>query len=229
VPPPASAVAVHEVSTPLGSARLHISQPGAEPVGRLVLGHGAGGGVGAPDLVAVFGAATAAGWQVVLVEQPWRVAGGKVAPAPARLDVGWLAAMAGLDDLCSAGEVSQRAAGAPLVTGGRSAGARVACRTADELKAGAVLCLAFPLHPPGRPDRSRAAELAGTTVPVLVVQGAKDPFGHPEEFAVLDLPPRIGVTGVPGDHGLTRPAGTPQAVADAVLTWLGALLSRPAS
>lgn len=219
-----SAVSLHEVSTPLGPARLHVSQP-SDPVGRIVLGHGAGGGVGAPDLVAIFGSATAARWQVVLVEQPWRVAGGKVAPAPARLDVSWLGAMAGLDELTAAGAVPGPVDGAPLVVGGRSAGARVACRTAAGLGAGAVLCCAFPLHPPGRPDRSRAAELLGTTGPVLVVQGAKDPFGRPEEFAVLDLPPRVQVHPVPGDHGLTRPAGTPEAVVGAVLPWLEGLVA----
>jgi predicted alpha/beta-hydrolase family hydrolase len=201
------------VDTPLGPARLTVRDPAGTPVGRLVLGHGAGGGIEAPDLVAARAEAVDLGWQVVLVEQPWRVAGKKVAPAPAKLDVGWLAALAGLDG----GDV-------PLVVGGRSAGARVACRSAAGLGAAGVLCLAFPLHLPGKPEKSRADELtgagAGRPLPVLVVQGERDPFGRPEEFAALDLHARIRLVPVPGDHGLSRPAGTVALVRAAVRAWL---------
>lgn len=157
----------------------------------LVLGHGAGGGVEAPDLQQVAGAAAAEGCAVVLVEQPWRVAGGRIAPRPATLDQAWLAAVGSL-----------RPRG-PLVLGGRSAGARVACRTAGALGAVGVLCLAFPLHPPSRPERSRGSELAECPVPTLVVQGERDPFGRPEELrtAVRGL----RVVPVPGaDHSLAR-------------------------
>jgi predicted alpha/beta-hydrolase family hydrolase len=165
-----------------------------------VLGHGAGGGVDALDLRAARDAAHEVGMRVALVEQPWRVRGKKVAEAPPRLDQAWVDVLAGLE-------------GTPLVVGGRSAGARVACRTAAEVGADAVLCLAFPLHPPGRPERSRLAELTAVPVPVLVVQGDRDAFG---------VPP--GATLVPGaDHGFRvakggAPAG-PQVQA-AVRAWL---------
>jgi predicted alpha/beta-hydrolase family hydrolase len=166
-----------------------------------VLGHGAGGGVDALDLLAARDAAHAAGFRVALVEQPWRVKGKKVAEAPARLDQAWV-------------DVLEHLTGAPLVVGGRSAGARVACRTAEEVGAAAVLCLAFPLHPPGRPERSRLEELTTVRVPVLVVQGDRDPFG---------MPP--GATVVPGaDHGFrVAKGGTPARprITAVVEEWLG--------
>ena len=203
-----------EIQTPTGQARLHVHDPVAGPdgpVGTLVLGHGAGGGIGAADLVAVTAAAVAAGWRVVLVEQPWRVAGRRVAPAPARLDAGWLPALAGLRSvLPSPG---------PLVVGGRSAGARVACRTALATGACGVVCLAFPLHPPGRPERSRLAELAGAGVPVLVVQGRRDPFGTADEL-IGQVPAGVDVIAVDGDHGLAAGA---QDAGRAVAGRLGAL------
>jgi predicted alpha/beta-hydrolase family hydrolase len=201
---------VIEVLTEFGPARAHVRTPSAVR-GRLVLGHGAGGGIEAADLVAARAAAVGLGWQVVLVEQPWRVAGKRVAPAPARLDVGWLTLVTGLADLFPL-------AGVPLVLGGRSAGARVACRTALELGARAVCCLAFPLHPPGRPERSRAPELAAPAdagVPVLVVQGQKDPFGGPAEIDALGLGP-VEVVGVTGDHSLARTSAGAAEVAAAV-------------
>lgn len=207
---------MHEIATPLGLAMLHVHQPvgvGPDgPRGTLVLGHGAGGGIEAADLVAVTAVVTAVGWRVVLVEQPWRVAGKKVAPAPARLDVGWRASLAGLTDVGATDFGMAR-----RVVGGRSAGARVACRTAVETGAEAVVCLSFPLHPPGRPARSRAEELVGARVPVLVIQGERDPFGSPKEVSVAA--PGVEVVGVPGDHGLAR--GATQA-ADAVAAWLAA-------
>jgi predicted alpha/beta-hydrolase family hydrolase len=138
-----------------------------------VLGHGAGGGVDAPDLLAARDAGLAQGLQVVRVEQPWRVSGRRVAEAPPRLDAAWTAVLAALPG------------DAPLVVGGRSAGARVACRTAAEVGAAAVLALAFPLHPPGRPERTRLPELLLPQVPRLVVQGERDAFGVPDGAHVV--------------------------------------------
>ncbi len=193
-----------EIDTPHGPARAHL-HPAADPVAALVLGHGAGGGVAAPDLRAVTEMAVSEGFSVALVEQPYRVAGRR-APAPARqLDAAWTAVAADL----SAGELS----GLPLVTGGRSLGARVACRTVEATGAVAVLCLAFPVHAPGRtaPEHSRLPELDAVPVPVLVVQGESDPFGMP--------PPGDNrtVVAVPGDHGLKKDLG---AVTAAVRDWL---------
>jgi predicted alpha/beta-hydrolase family hydrolase len=196
-----------EVDTPLGRARVLADGPGDGAVGTLVLGGGAGGGVDAPDLIAVTAAAAGARWRVLRVEQPWRVAGKRIAPAPARLDVGWAAV---LERLRADGLLT-----APLVLGGRSAGARVACRAAAAQQADGVLALAFPLHPPGRPERSRAAELAGVPVPVLVVQGERDPFGGPAEVA--RAVPCVTVRAVRGDHALKRDL---DALRDAVLPWL---------
>ena len=159
-----------EVSTPVGAARLLLEGPSTGAPGRVVLGHGAGGGPDAPDLLAVRDAAVGLGLQVVRVEQPWRVRGRRVADAPSRLDAAWVAVLASLDDV---------GCGGPLVVGGRSAGARVACRTTGETGAAAVLALAFPLHPPARPERSRLAELQRPAVPRLVVQGSRDAFGVP--------------------------------------------------
>ena len=139
------------------------------PRALLVLGHGAGGGVTAPDLVTAAEVAVAAGVSVALVEQPYRVAGRK-SPAPAhQLDAAWLAVVEALR-----GEE-------PVLCGGRSSGARVACRTAAGTGAAGVLCLAFPLHPPGRPEKTRLGELEAVEVPVLIVQGESDPFGMPPE------------------------------------------------
>lgn len=163
------------VDTAHGIARVH-HHPAPDPWAGLVLGHGAGGGVGAPDLQAATTAALAAGVSVALSEQPYRVAGRR-APAPAaQLDTAF-------------GQIIAEARrrwwpDLPMLTGGRSSGARVACRTADDGGACGVLCLAFPLHPPGKaddPSKSRLPELDGVGVPVLVVQGASDPFGMPPE------------------------------------------------
>src|SRR6476659_5405487 len=151
-----------DLDTPHGAARAHL-HPVESARGALVLGHGAGGGVAAPDLVAATRAAIATGVSVALVEQPYRVAGRR-SPAPAHhLDAAWLAVVEQL----RAGPL----AGLPLVTGGRSSGARVACRTAIATGAAGVLCLAFPEHPPGKPEKSRLDELDGVEVPVLVIQG----------------------------------------------------------
>jgi len=192
------------VETPHGPARVHL-HPADDARAALVLGHGAGGGVTASDLVAATEAALAGGISVALVEQPYRVAGRR-SPAPAgQLDAAWIAV------------VKQLAFELPLVVGGRSLGARVACRTAAETGAAAVLCLAFPLHPPGRPEKSRLAELEAVTVPVLVVQGERDPFGMPP-----DGPART-VVRVPGDHALKA---DPDAVRAAVRAWLQSVGSR---
>ncbi|MCX5050917.1 MULTISPECIES: alpha/beta hydrolase family protein [unclassified Streptomyces] len=182
----------------------------------LAVSHGAGGGIEARDLRALAQVLPGHGVSVALVEQPWRVAGKKVAPAPRTLDVGWRGIWPAL-----AGP------GLPVISGGRSAGARVACRTATELGARAVLALSFPLHPPGRPEKSRAGELLGAGVPTLVVQGGNDPFGKPDEFphGVYEL------VEVPyGDHGFAVPKradiGQEEAVAiitDAVVKWAGSL------
>ncbi len=190
-----------ELETPHGPARAHLEAVDS-PVAALVLGHGAGGGIESPDLVGAAQAARAAGLSVVLVEQPYRVAGRR-SPAPAaQLDAAWNAVVPQLRD----GPLK----GLPILTGGRSAGARVACRTAVETASVAVLCLAFPLHPPGRPEKTRLAELDSVRVPTFVVQGEKDPFGIPPPG------PARTVTLIPGTHSLRNTA----AVAAAVSDWL---------
>jgi predicted alpha/beta-hydrolase family hydrolase len=164
-----------ELNTPSGPARAHL-HPAEGAAGAVVLGHGAGGGVEAPDLVAARDAAVGTGFTVALVEQPYRVAGRR-SPAPAkRLDEAWVAVIEQL----RAGELE----GLPLVVGGRSLGARIACRTVQETGGEAVICLAFPLLPPRRgdkPPQSRLPELEAVEVPVLVVQGESDRFGMPPE------------------------------------------------
>ncbi|HEX5582730.1 alpha/beta family hydrolase [Gaiella sp.] len=187
-----SATVVREVDTPHGRARVH-SQLVEEPRAALVLGHGAGGGVAARDLLAATEAALAQRVQVTLVEQPYRVAGRR-SPAPAaQLDTAWRAVVAALRE--------DEARGLPLVVGGRSSGARVACRTAEALGAAAVLCLAFPLLPPprrsgGAEPVSRLPELDAVRVSTLVVQGMNDRFGVPPAA------PGRSVVVVPGDHAL---------------------------
>ncbi len=206
---PAAPVAL-ELATPHGPARAHIHDA-VEARAALVLGHGAGGGVGAPDLVAVTAAAVAERVSVALVEQPYRVAGRR-SPAPAaQLDAAFIAVVAQL----LAGPLAEL----PLFTGGRSSGARVACRTAAEAGARGVLCLAFPLLAPRRRDRerpSRLPELDAVAAPVLVVQGAGDPFGMPPAG------PRRRVVEVAGDHTLRKDRG---AVADAARAWMNEQLA----
>jgi uncharacterized protein len=182
-----------EVTTPRGVAWADVDRPAGTPVGLLVLGHGAGGGVEAADLLATRRAALEAEWAVARVTQPYRVAGRRSPPAGPVLDEAWLPVVTkvrsgrGLRVL-------------PVVFGGRSSGARVACRTATAGHAAGVLALAFPLHPPGHPERSRLDELAQPSVPVLVVQGDRDPFGMPPAADGR----RIVV--VPGDHSLRSAA-----------------------
>lgn len=184
-----------QLETPHGPARVHLREVD-KPRAALVLGHGAGGGVESPDLVGAARAANAAGLTVALVEQPYRVAGRR-SPAPAnQLDAAWTSV------------IEQLAFEVPLIAGGRSAGARVACRTAAETGAKAVLCLAFPVHPPGRPEKSRLDELDAVTVPTLVVQGQSDPFGMPPEA------PNRTVAPIPGTHSLRSSAAVEQVVAE---------------
>jgi predicted alpha/beta-hydrolase family hydrolase len=201
---------VRQIDTPLGPARAHVTDADGEGRGTLVLGHGAGGGVESADLVAVTAGSAGAGWRVVRVEQPWPVAGKRIAAAPPRLDEGWRAV---LDDLRAADLVT-----GALVLGGRSAGARVACRTADDQGAAGVLALAFPLHPPGKPEKTRGPELTAVRVPLAVVQGETDAFGAPAAVAaVLSGQANASVYAVPGDHALKRNVDI---VAMAALSWL---------
>jgi predicted alpha/beta-hydrolase family hydrolase len=174
--------------------------PVDSPLAALALGHGAGGGIEAPDLVGATEAARSAGLSVALMEQPYRVAGRR-SPAPAsQLDEAWTAVVSQLRD----GPLS----GLPILSGGRSLGARVACRTAPETGSVAVLCLAFPLHPPGRPEKSRLPELDALRVPTLVVQGESDPFGTPPAG------PNRTVVRIPGTHSLRSSATVAAAVSD---------------
>ncbi|MGW7077539.1 alpha/beta hydrolase family protein [Streptomyces sp. NPDC054866] len=205
------------VQTDAGEARI-TWHPAPKSKARhvLALSHGAGGGIEARDLRAIAAALPAHGVTVALVEQPWRVAGKKLAPAPKTLDVGWRGLWPALAK-----------PGLPVIAGGRSAGARVACRTATELGAAAVLALSFPLHPPGKPEKSRAEELLGAGVPTLVVQGGNDPFGKPAEFPegtyeLVEVPY--------GDHGFAIPkraditeAEAMTRITDGVIRWAGML------
>ena len=200
------------VETPHGPARAHLHRAN-DPRGVLVLGHGAGGGVEAPDLVAATEAALGHGFSVALVEQPYRVAGRKSSPPAHHLDAAWIAVMEHLE--------SSHFRDLPVVTGGRSAGARVACRTAADTGAEGVLCLAFPLQPPARkgkePGPSRLDELEAVKVPMLVVQGERDRFGMPPATS------RRTVVQVPGDHSLRTDL---DAVAAAVRAWLPGVVQR---
>jgi uncharacterized protein len=196
-----------EVTTPRGVAWADVDRPAGTPVGLLVLGHGAGCGVEAADLLATRRAALEAEWVVARVTQPYRVAGRRSPPAGPVLDEAWLPVVTKLRS-------GRGLKILPVVFGGRSSGARVACRTATAGHAAGVLALAFPLHPPGHPERSRLDELAEPTVPVLVVQGDRDPFG---------LPPAADgrrIVVVPGDHSLRGAAEPIRLAVAAFLTSL---------
>ena len=182
---------VADAATRHGPGRWHIDEPVGRALADVALGHGAGGGVESPDLAVVTRAMVAAGFRVGRFEQPWRVAGRRVGAPPVQLDAAWCDALPRFTSGSS-----------PLVVGGRSAGARVACRTAERLGAPGVLALAFPLHPPGRPDRSRLSEIP--SIPVLVVQGGRDSFGGAAEVVEAGHAlARLTVLAVPGaDHSL---------------------------
>lgn len=176
------------VATPIGHARV-LTHRARTPEATVVLTHGAGGGIDAADLVALAARLPSQGLTVSLVEMPWRVLGKKLAPRPAVIDECYLAVMAGLRSRV------------PVILGGRSAGARSACRIGAQAGAVGVLAVSFPLHPPGRPEKSRLDELLGTGLPTLVVQGERDPFGRPEEF-----PDEVELSVVPAaDHGMKVP------------------------
>jgi predicted alpha/beta-hydrolase family hydrolase len=204
---------VLEIATPHGPARAHLRHA-ARPRAALLIGHGAGGSVEAPDLLAAVDAALAAGVSVARIEQPYRAAGRRSAPPAPKLDEAWLAVHAALSTGADA-----PLAGLSVLSGGRSSGARVACRTATATGVIGVICLAFPLHPPQRKTdaerKTRLPELEAVTVPVLVIQGDRDPFGMPPPG-----PARTVIT-VAGAHNLK--AGLAE-VGPAVSVWLAATL-----
>jgi predicted alpha/beta-hydrolase family hydrolase len=192
-----------QIPTPQGPGRL-VLERAKRPRATLLLSHGAGAGVATTDLTALIAALPEQGITVALFEQPWRVAGRKVASAPAKLDEAFLLAGWALGN-------PARKPGTPLIVGGRSAGARSAARTARQLGAAGCLALAFPLHPPGSPEKSRLPELAGVEVPTLVIQGEKDVFGGPSEF-----PEETVLAVVPtADHSLHVPKRSPLSQEDA--------------
>jgi hypothetical protein len=209
-----------EIETTAGRARVTLDAPRPARA-LLLLGHGAGGGIDARDLRAVRDGATTAGYAVGRLTQPYRMAGRRPpAPAPV-LD-------AVLAEVVRALRRRRTLAKLPLVVGGRSSGARVGCRSAVTVGAAGVLALSFPLHPPDRPDRSRAPELQGVEVPVLVVQGQRDPFGSPDELRAAGLSEQVQVHVVPGaDHGLAARKGDPPpmpAIVAAVIEWLDGVI-----
>jgi predicted alpha/beta-hydrolase family hydrolase len=198
------------ITTPQGPGRL-VTSRGRRPFATLLLSHGAGAGIDTPDLQALARHLPRHGITVCLFEQPWKVAGRKVAGAPSTLDEAFVAA------------ADRMRVRTPLVVGGRSAGARSAARTAFRLGAVGCLALAFPLHPPGKPDRSRVQELQQARVPTLVVQGERDAFGGPEDF-----PPQTEMVVVPAaDHsfkvparGDVRPADVLDLIVESTLEWV---------
>jgi predicted alpha/beta-hydrolase family hydrolase len=187
-----------EIDTPGGPGRVHVHRP-VRARGTVVLSHGAGGGLKALDLTLATEVLAAHGWAVALVDQPWLVAGRRVAGPPGTLDAAWVPIVEAL--LSGRGRLPR-----PLVVGGRSAGARVACRTATTVGADAGVLLSFPLHPPGRPERLRADELALAPAPTAIVQGTKDPFGTPAELTAY-LPPGATILEVPGTHSFPASSG----------------------
>ena len=198
------------VPTPHGDARVHLALPADGAVGLIMLGPGASGGVTAYDLRLATEVALGSGLAVALVEQPYQVAGRKAPAPPAQVDAAWCAVVEHLHG-GALGDL-------PLVVGGRSFGGRVACRTSGDVGAAGVLCLAFPVHPPGRPEKSRLPELASVTVPTLVVQGDHDPFGVPD---AKTLPDWITLAVVTGDHSLKKDA---PAIRAAITSWLAAVI-----
>ncbi len=201
-----------DVPTPSGAGWVEIDRPRGAARALLVLTHGAGGGIDTADLLAIRGAALKAGIAVVRVTQPYRAAGRRSPASPVKQDAGWLHTVAAVRRRRGFG-------GLPMIVGGRSNGARVACRTALESGAVGVLALAFPLHPPGQPENTRLPELEAAGVPVLVVQGDRDPFGMPPPGADREI------VVVPGaDHALKRDPG---AVAGAAIAFVAARIPAP--
>jgi uncharacterized protein len=199
------------VETPQGRGRFFVDAA-EQPSSILVLGHGAGGGIGAIDLELLAQSLPTLGTIVARFEQPWRTAGRSGSAPPAKLDEAWCAALEWLADQ----EWAQR----QLLVGGRSAGARVACRTASQTNPAAIVCLAFPLHPPGRPEKSRVSELLAPSVPRLVLQGSKDSFGTPEEIRTeIGRARGISVVELPGaDHAYRIAKASPFRPADLCAT-----------
>jgi len=198
----------------MGPARIHLTRP-AEVRGLLVLTHGAGGSLRAPELVLAQRDLPGEGWAVALVEQAWVLAGRKLPPQAPTQDPAWLPVVAHLRS-------RRRRLAGPVVVGGKSNGARVACRTAHESGADGVLCLSFPLHPPGKPEASRAEELRAPLphgIPLHVVQGEADPFGTPVEVRA-ELPDPAMVTSAMGAHSFGK---NPTDVLEAVRAFLGGL------
>lgn len=202
---------VREIETPSGLARAHVTVSEFRPaLGLAVLGHGAGGGIDTPDLLAVTEALNDMGWTVARVEQPYRVKGRRAPEASPRLDAAMIAVVAAL-------RYRHRY---PVMVGGRSSGARVACRTASAVGASSVLALAFPLHPLGKPEKSRVDELLAVTVPTLVLQGDRDAFGTASELwaeCVREDPAWLTVVEVSGDHSLRE---DPDEAAELLLDWM---------
>ncbi len=193
-----------EIMTGAGPARAQLRRPAGPPRFLTVLTHGAGGTPESADVLAVRDAALALGAVTALVTQPYRVRGASAPGSAVRQDAAWAEIVAALNT-----------GGLPLVQGGRSNGARVACRTARQVMAMGVIALAFPLHPPGQPDKSRDSELRDAGTSVLVVNGDRDPFGVPEP----DDATRVVV--LPGEtHALSK---RPAAIGEAVTAWLGTL------
>jgi uncharacterized protein len=202
---------VTAVDTPQGPGKLYVD-PAEQPNSLLVLGHGAGGGVAAADLELLAKSLPAFGTTVVRFEQPWHTAGRTAGAPPPKLDEAWRAALGWLAE--------QEWAQHPLLVGGRSAGARVACRTASDTNPAAIVCLAFPLHLPGRPEKSRVAELLAPSVPRLVLQGTKDSFGTPKEIrTAIGTAEGIKLVELPGaDHGYRIARSSDFTVADLRVT-----------
>jgi uncharacterized protein len=187
------------IATPYGDGRL-VTHHARRPVATVLVTHGAGNGIDTPDLEALATHLPRNDVSVIRFEQPWKVAGKRVATPPPTLDAGLVSAASALRTRT------------PLVVGGRSAGARAAARCARGLGASGCLCLSFPLHPPGRPESSRVDELLGTRLPTLVIQGERDSMGRPEEF-----PPGVDLSVVPtADHSLRVPARGELSAAEAL-------------
>jgi predicted alpha/beta-hydrolase family hydrolase len=196
-----------EIETSGGPAHVELTIPEAGASFLVTATHGAGGTPDTADVVAVKDAAERLGAATALVTQPYRMRGARAPGSAPKQDQAWIELTGALLKLTG---------GVPLIQCGRSNGARVVCRTAQAVGATGAIALAFPLHPPGHPEKSRAGELAAAGVPVLVVNGDRDPFGIPEEEKE-----NIRVMVLPGEtHSLAR---KPAMIGETVTGWLGAL------